>query len=48
MTLNYETPDPNCRLNVIHDNPLRPHFPTAMTVNRTDIGQCAAAVLRAV
>ncbi len=48
MTLNYETPDPNCRLNVIHDNLLRPHFPTAMTVNRTDVGQSAAAVLRAV
>ncbi len=48
MTLNYETPDPKCRINVVHDNPLRPHLPTAMTVNRTDIGQCAAAVLRAV
>lgn len=48
MTLNYETPDPNCRLNIIRDNPLRPRSSTAMSVNRTDIGQCAAAILRAV
>ncbi len=48
MTLNYETPDPNCRLNVIRDSPLRSRSSAAMTVNRTDVGQCAAAVLRAV
>ena len=48
MTLNYETPDPNCRLNVIRDNPIRPRSNIAMSVNRTDIGQCSAAVLRAV
>jgi len=48
MTLNYETPDPNCRLNVIHGSPMRSRSSAAMTVNRTDVGQCAAAVLRAV
>lgn len=48
MTLNYETPDPNCRLNVIRDNLLPMHSSAAMSVNRTDIGQSAAVILRAV
>ena len=48
MTLNYETPDPNCRLNVIHSEPHRLRNFTAMTVNRTDVGQSAAAIIRAI
>lgn len=48
MSLNYERPDPLCRLNVVHDHPLRLRNRAAMSVNRTAMGQCAAAILRAV
>jgi len=48
FTLNYETPDPELRLNVIHHEPLPLHNRTAMSVNRTAIGQSAAAIIRAV
>jgi len=47
-TLNYETPDPRCSINVVHDEPLRMRYPTALSVNRTAMGQSAAAVIRAV
>ncbi|MEO1983281.1 MAG: beta-ketoacyl-[acyl-carrier-protein] synthase family protein, partial [Fuerstiella sp.] len=46
-TLNYEIPDPRCRLNVVHGGPERVKNRTALTVNRTAMGQSAAAVLRA-
>ncbi|MEO2016546.1 MAG: beta-ketoacyl-[acyl-carrier-protein] synthase family protein [Fuerstiella sp.] len=46
-TLNYEIPDPRCRLNVVHGGPERVKTRTALTVNRTAMGQSAAAVLRA-
>jgi len=45
-TLNYETPDEGCRLNVIHGRPLRLENPVALVVNRTDIGQSAAVIVR--
>lgn len=48
MTLNYEHPDPLCRLNVVHDEPVRLRNRTAMSVNRTIMGQSTAAVLRAI
>jgi 3-oxoacyl-[acyl-carrier-protein] synthase II len=48
MSLNYERPDPLCRLNVVHDQPLRLRNRAAMSVNRTAMGQSAAAILRAV
>lgn len=48
VTLNYETPDPRCRLNVIHDQSRRLTSRAALSVNRTALGQSAAAVLRAV
>ncbi len=48
FTLNYDTPDPLCRLNVIHHEPLPLKNLTALKVNRTSMGQSAAAVLRAV
>jgi 3-oxoacyl-[acyl-carrier-protein] synthase II len=48
LTLNYETPDPECQLNVIHHEPLPLKNLTALKVNRTAVGQSAAAVLRAV
>jgi 3-oxoacyl-[acyl-carrier-protein] synthase II len=47
-TLNYETPDPLCRLNVIHHEPLSLRNLTVMSVNRTAMGQSAAAILRAI
>ena len=47
-TLNYETPDDDCRLNVVHGQPLTLENPVALVVNRTDVGQSAAVVLRRV
>jgi 3-oxoacyl-[acyl-carrier-protein] synthase II len=47
-TLNYEVPDPRCRLNVVHREPIDRRPLTALSVNRTNIGQSAAAILRAV
>jgi 3-oxoacyl-[acyl-carrier-protein] synthase II len=46
-TLNYEHPDPLCRLNVVRE-PLRLKGSTAVSVNRTAMGQSVAAVLRTV
>ena len=46
-TLNYKIPDPRCRLNVVHDGPQPLRNLTALTVNRTAIGQSAAAIIRA-
>ena len=47
-TLNYEIPDPRCCLNVVHHEPLRWRYGTALSVNRTTMGQSAAAVIRAI
>lgn len=47
-TLNYRTPDPHCRLNIVHDEPLWMTNPIALSVNRTRVGQSAAAVIRAI
>jgi len=47
-TLNYEIPDPRCRLNVSRGEATRLSNRTAITVNRTAMGQSAAAVLRAI
>ncbi len=47
VTLNYENPDPYCRLNVIHHQPHRLRNFTAMSVNRTAVGQSVAAIVRA-
>lgn len=46
-TLNYEHPDPECRLNVVNHEPLRLRNFTALSVNRTAMGQSAAAIVRA-
>ena len=48
MTLNYRTPDPNCQLNVIHDDTQNLSNRTVLTLNRTMMGQSAAAILRAI
>lgn len=47
MTLNYETPDPNCPLNVVRE-PVRLGNDVALSVNRSHIGQSAAAAFRAI
>ena len=46
MTLNYETPDPGCPLNVVRE-PVRLSNDVALAVNRSHIGQSAAAAFRA-
>ena len=48
MTLNYETPDPRCRVNVTRDEPVALLNRTALSVNRTMMGQSAAVLLRAI
>jgi 3-oxoacyl-[acyl-carrier-protein] synthase II len=48
ITVNYRTPDPNCRLNIVHDEPMKMSNRTALSVNRTRMGQSAAAVIRGV
>ncbi|MFO0919746.1 MAG: beta-ketoacyl-[acyl-carrier-protein] synthase family protein [Planctomycetaceae bacterium] len=48
MTVNYRTPDPLCRLNIIRDEPVEMKNGIALSVNRTRMGQSAAAVIRAV
>jgi 3-oxoacyl-[acyl-carrier-protein] synthase II len=48
QTLNYEFPDPECPLHVIHGEPMKLASPTALCVNRTSLGQSAAVVLRVV
>lgn len=47
-TLNYEIPDPRCRLSVVREGPQVLKTRTALTVNRTAVGQSAAAILRAI
>lgn len=44
-TLNYSRPDPQCRLPVIHANPLWGSKPAALAVNFTPIGQAVAMVV---
>ena len=44
-TLNYDTPDPACPINVIHGGPLAGVRPTAVIVNQSNTGQAAALVL---
>ncbi|MCA9068885.1 MAG: beta-ketoacyl-[acyl-carrier-protein] synthase family protein, partial [Planctomycetaceae bacterium] len=45
-TLNYQTPDPQCELNVVHGSPMDSSIGTSLSVNRTNLGQSAAVVLR--
>lgn len=48
FTRNYETPDPLCGLNVIQGEPMTLKNRTSLKVNRTEMGQSAAAILRAI
>ncbi|MCH5376165.1 MAG: beta-ketoacyl-[acyl-carrier-protein] synthase family protein, partial [Planctomycetes bacterium] len=47
-TLNYEYPDPECPVNVVHGQPLRTDNGSAMVLNQTETGQTAAVVIAAV
>jgi 3-oxoacyl-[acyl-carrier-protein] synthase II len=46
-TLNYETPDPDCPVNVVHGRPLAGCPPVAMKVSIASTGQAVVAVLDA-
>ncbi len=47
-TLNYEEPDPECPINVIADEPRPMTKPYILKTGFTQLGQCAAVVLRKV
>ncbi len=47
-TLNYQTPDPLCQLDIVHGGVRPLAASTAMSVSRTAFGQSAAAILRAI
>ena len=44
-TLNYETPDPECPLNVVHGEPLAVENKIVLTINVTPMGQAGAAIV---
>ena len=44
-TLNYQTPDPECPVNVVHGTPLADRPPTAVKVNLSTTGQAVAVVV---
>ena len=44
-TLNYETPDPACPVNVIHGKPLVNDNPIALLLNQSSTGQAVAVVI---
>lgn len=44
-TLNYETPDPECPVNVVHGHPLPTSNRTALVLNHSRLGQSVAVVL---
>jgi 3-oxoacyl-[acyl-carrier-protein] synthase II len=45
-TVNYETPDPACPVAVTRGEPRRVQSPYALKVGMTDLGQCAAVVIK--
>jgi 3-oxoacyl-[acyl-carrier-protein] synthase II len=45
-TLNYETPDPECPVRVVHGEPLAGRPPTAVKVNLCSTGQAVAIAIR--
>jgi 3-oxoacyl-[acyl-carrier-protein] synthase II len=46
-TLNYEQPDPECPVNVVHGRPLAADQRTALILNHSRVGQSVAVVLAA-
>jgi 3-oxoacyl-[acyl-carrier-protein] synthase II len=47
VTLNYDKPDPDCPVNVVHDRPIQAISAKAMVLNQTPMGQAVAIVLDA-
>jgi 3-oxoacyl-[acyl-carrier-protein] synthase II len=47
QTLNYESPDPLCPVNVIHGQPASVDRPIALVLNHTTLGQAAAVAIGA-
>ena len=47
VTLNYQTPDPNCPLRLVFDEPRKLEQPTALLLNKSGSGQVAAVVIAA-
>lgn len=45
QTLNYETPDPRCPLNIVHGKPQTTSNRIVMNINVTRVGQAAAAIV---
>ena len=45
VTLNYESPDPQCPVNVVHGEPLAARHATAVVLSQSGTGQAAALVL---
>ena len=46
-TLNYETPDPACPLNVVRESPLATANGLLLSINVTRMGQASALVVSA-
>ena len=46
-TLNYDSPDPDCPVNVVHREPLAGRAGTVLAVNLCSTGQAAAVVVSA-
>ena len=46
-TLNYETPDENCPVNVVHGEPLKVNKRVALSINQSRSGQTSAIILAA-
>lgn len=44
-TLNYEHPDPQCAINVVHGGPMPLAHPTALVLSHSPLGQAVAVVL---
>ena len=47
VTLNYDSPDPDCPVNVVHREPLEDRPGTVLAVNLSSTGQAAAVVVAA-
>lgn len=45
FTLNYETPDPACPVNIVRGAPAEASAPTALVLNQTSMGQSVAMVI---
>jgi 3-oxoacyl-[acyl-carrier-protein] synthase II len=46
-TINYEVPDPNCPVNVVHNGPQSSKQPVAVALNQSRTGQTSAVVISA-